>query len=282
MTNRRCSYFLPKAILETSLVDTVDGEIDIYKPVYSCDIPNFDWRGSCESVFWDTRFLCFRQLRHSVHHDFLYLCSYYIDENKLQLLGRKSINLDKGNKQILFSSDCRFCLLFNLELKGDDCTWIHISCVTIKHRNGMDFDEFVYYKDVAIIKYDHFFNMFITVLSANDEDLVIITTGIYAYRFSYEYCSKYLDVLHCGISPNGVLITGKVRHKLDEHIGNQDIRTAISNHNGTSLFIVTEESGVILYVISQDMFSKLLTLPVAHSFVDLCVCSKFWGSTDIY
>ena len=159
MTNRPCSYLLPKAILETSLAETVDGEIDIYQPVYSCHIPNLDWSGSGESVFWDNRFLCFSQLRHSFDHDFLHLCSYYIDD-KLLLLGCKSITLDKGNDQILFSSDCRFCLLFNLELKRD-CSWIHISCVTFKHRNGMDFEEFVYYKDVAILKYDHLFNMFI-------------------------------------------------------------------------------------------------------------------------
>ena len=109
MTNHPCSYFLPKAILETSLVDEVDGIIDIYKPVYSCDITNLAWNASCESFFWDTRFLCFRQLQRFYNHDFLHLCSYYIDEKKLQLLGHKSITLDKGNDQILFRSDCRFC-----------------------------------------------------------------------------------------------------------------------------------------------------------------------------
>ena len=63
MTNRPCSYFLPKAILETSLVETVDGEIDIYKPVYSCDIQNLDWKGAAvDSIFWEYRFLCFGQL----------------------------------------------------------------------------------------------------------------------------------------------------------------------------------------------------------------------------
>ena len=140
-------------------------------------------------------------------------------------MGRKSITLDRGDGQVLFSSDCRFCLLFKFELKADGCTWIHISCVTFKHRNGMDFDEFVYYKDVAIIKYDHLFNMFITVLSANDEHLVIIT-GIYTEGsdlFHYDHRSTCLDVLHCGISPNQVLITAKFRRKLDEHIGSQRI-----------------------------------------------------------
>ena len=269
MTNRPCSYLLPKAILETSLAETVDGKIDIYQPVYSCHIPQLEWSGTGENVFWDNRFLSFRQRRHYLDHEFLDLWSYYIVEKKFQLLGHKSITLDKGNDQILFSSDCRFCLLFNLEMKRD-CTCIHISCVTFKHRNGMDFEEFVYYKDVAILKYNHLFHTFKTVLSANDEHLVIIT----GFKlFPNERCSRYLDVLHCGISPNRVLITTKVRHKLDEHIGKQQIRKAISNHNGTSLFIVTEESGIILYVISQDLFSKLLTLP--GSSVDLCVCSKF-------
>ena len=103
--------------------------------------------------------------------------------------------------------------------------------------------------------------MFITVLSANDEHLVIIT-GIYKYVFKlfyYERCSTYFYVLHYGISPNRVLITTKVRRKLDEHIVNQQIRKVISNRNVTSLFIVTEESRIILYAISQNnSISRLL------------------------
>ena len=256
------SDFLPKSILETSKVHSVDGEVDVYKPVYMHKLllPSED------NIFIG-RHLSFAELVFGGSS--IVIRSYFFKNNDLTTTF-KPIPVPNCANEILFSSDSRFCLLFKLELQAN-CTLIYISCIIFSHENGVYYEEYVLYEDVMILKYDNLFTGYSCSLLQNNQD-VIVLTGDYQYGFKkaqHELCDQHLTVLRCEFSSDKVLLTQSFEHNLATIFGEHKLQI-ISDHNQVCLFAVPVKNSFVLYSVTRNCFGSLLELPGCRCYMTAC------------